>query len=272
MNNSKQISILGCGWLGIPLAKHFIALGYKVKGSVRREKKIDELKQAEIQAYLLNIGSNKIEGKITDFLKSSDVLIICIPPGLRKQPNESFVDKIKNLLPFIAQSAIKKVLFISSTSVYANDKSIVTENTIPSPETVSGKQLLATEQLLKKNAHFQTTILRFGGLIGPGRHPVKTIAGRTGLKNPKAPVNLIHLEDCIGIIQRIIEQEQWAQIFNAAAPYHPSKETYYTEIASNRGMSTPLFDNQSPSKGKYIDSHKILDNLKYNFKKSDLAE
>jgi 3-hydroxyisobutyrate dehydrogenase-like beta-hydroxyacid dehydrogenase len=31
---NKSISILGCGWLGVPLAKHLIQKGFSVKGSV----------------------------------------------------------------------------------------------------------------------------------------------------------------------------------------------------------------------------------------------
>jgi nucleoside-diphosphate-sugar epimerase len=91
------------------------------------------------------------------------------------------------------------VLFISSTSVYNDVDAFVTEETIARPATESGKQLLETEQLLQSNINFKTTILRFGGLIGEDRHPVKFLAGRENLENPNAPINLIHQEDCIGI-------------------------------------------------------------------------
>jgi nucleoside-diphosphate-sugar epimerase len=90
------------------------------------------------------------------------------------------------------------VLFISSTSVYNDVDAFVTEETIARPATESGKQLLETEQLLQSNINFKTTI-RFGGLIGEDRHPVKFLAGRENLENPNAPINLIHQEDCIGI-------------------------------------------------------------------------
>lgn len=102
----------------------------------------------------------------------SQFLIINIPPKLRGNSTENFVEKIKNLIPFIEKSGIKKVLFVSSTSVYSDEDKVVTEETIPNPDTESGKQLFKCEKLLQENSHFETTILRFGGLIGEDRHPI----------------------------------------------------------------------------------------------------
>ena len=99
------------------------------------------------------------------------------------------------------------MLFISSTSVYGEENLIVTEETELNPDTESGKQLVQTEQLLQSNLNFKTTILRFGGLIGEDRHPIKFLAGRKNIENPNAPINLIHQDDCIGIIMEILEIE-----------------------------------------------------------------
>lgn len=270
MNKSIQISIFGCGWLGLPLGKQFVASGHHVKGSVRQEKNISELKKAGIQAYLLDVGVEKIKGDFSEFLKGSEILIISIPPGLRKQPAENFVDKIKTILPYIEQSKIQKVLFISSTSVYANDNSTVTEKTIPLPEADSARQLLASEQLLKRNRHFQTTVLRFGGLIGTDRHPIHYLAGKKNLNNPEAPINLIHLDDCINIIDKIIVENRWSETFNAVAPFHPTREEYYTDQAKLRGLKPPLFIEGIPSRGKTVRCQKIQNVLEYQFVRSSL--
>lgn len=270
MNNSKQISILGCGWLGLPLGKKLVASGYQVKGSIRQEEKIFGLKNAGIQAFLLDISAEKIKGDFAQFLEGTEILIIAIPPGLRKNPAENFLDKIKTILPYIEQSEIQKVIFISSTSVYANDNSTITENTIPLPETKSGKQLLVTEQLLKCNRHFKTTILRFGGLIGSNRHPITSLTGKKNLKNPQTPVNLIHLDDCIEIISKIIKKDIWSEVFNAVAPFHPKREEYYFDQAKLRGLRAPVFNQNIPSQGKTVSSQKMQKVLEYQFIKNAL--
>mgnify|MGYP003615968040 CR=1 FL=1 len=42
-----KISILGCGWLGFPLAQKLIETGYEVKGSTTSESKLEALKKVK---------------------------------------------------------------------------------------------------------------------------------------------------------------------------------------------------------------------------------
>lgn len=258
-----HISILGCGWLGLPLAKALIAEGYTIKGSTTTPAKIDLLNVAGIEPFLISLSESGPEGDITDFLEGLEVLIIDVPP--KAKSGESYTAKIKNLIPHIEQSGTKKVLFVSSTSVYADDNSIVTEDTVPNPDTESGKQLVETEKLLQENTNFKTTILRFGGLIGGDRHPVYHLAGRQNIANPDAPVNLIHRNDCIGIIKAIINKEAWGEVFNGVAPYHPTRKEYYTQKAKELRLELPGFDEESIANGKTINSEKALSVLKYKF-------
>ncbi len=264
----KQISILGCGWLGLPLAKSLINKGFSVNGSSTSENKLPILENSRISPFQIMINENEIVGNIEGFLENSEILIIDIPPKLRGNSTENFVAKIKTILPYIEQSTIEKVIFISSTSVYADDNSVVTENTIPKPETESGKQLLETEQLLLSNACFQTTIVRFGGLIGEDRNPIQMLSGKKDILNPEAPINLIHQIDCIGIIIKIIETESFNEIFNAVLPFHPTRKEYYSQKAMERNLPLPEFDSSKPSVGKSIKSEKVENYLKYKFKKS----
>ena len=275
---NKKISILGCGWLGLPLAKSLLAKGYEVKGSTTSESKLEVLKNVGISPFQIQLDAHQIIGNMEDFLKETNVLVIDIPPGLRKETSTSnemtFVNKIKNLIPFIEKSGIQKVVFVSSTSVYGDSFPIVeiTEETKPNPDTESGKQLVIAETLLQSNPHFKTTVIRFGGLLGDDRHPVKFLAGRTNVENPEAPVNMIQREDCIGIIEEILKQVQhdnweWNQTFNAVAPQHPTRKAYYHKKAEILNLPLPTFAEDSESKGKIISSKKVETILGYSFQK-----
>lgn len=252
-----RISILGCGWLGLPLGAKLSESGLIVKGSTTSPHKIEILRNTGIDPFIISLSNVNVEGNIEDFLSVADVLIIDIPPKLRST-SEDFVAKIRLLIPFIIKSEIAHVLFVSSTAVYADNNSIVTENTLPNSETESGRQLVEAEKLLMDNPSFRTTILRFGGLIGTDRHPVKFLSGRENIENPNAPVNLIHQTDCIGIICHILETGLWGQIYNAAAPQHPTRENYYTEKAKSHALPIPIFDHTTKSLGKTIDPTKII--------------
>ncbi|PIF61220.1 NAD(P)-dependent oxidoreductase [Flavobacterium sp. 11] len=265
-----KISILGCGWLGFPLAKALLKRDYLVNGSTTSTEKLAVLENAGIEPFLIALSENKTSGNVTGFLEDSKILIIDVPPKLRGSEAESFVSKIRNVIPFIEKSSIENVLFISSTSVYNDDDAFVTEETIPKPDTEGGKQLLETEKLLQSNINFKTTVLRFGGLIGEDRNPIKFLAGRENLDNPDAPINLIHQEDCVGIILKIIENDVWNETFNAVAPSHPSRERYYTQKAVDLDLALPKFNHKNPSIGKTILSTKIETVLNYTFTKPNL--
>ena len=275
---NKPISILGCGWLGLPLAKTLIENGFSVKGSTTSENKLSLLEENKIEPFLLSLFEDKIEGNITEFLNNSEVLIIDIPPSLRKDTSISFVAKIKTLVTQIEKSEIKKVLFVSSTSVYRDVFPIeeITEETPTNPDTESGRQLVEVEQLLLGNLNFDTTIIRFGGLIGEDRHHIKFLAGKENVENPDAPINFIHQEDCIGIITAILKHHLNSselseqidnQIFNAVAPQHPTRLEYYHKKAKNMNLALPIFVKDTASKGKIILSTKIATVLSYTFKK-----
>jgi nucleoside-diphosphate-sugar epimerase len=268
----KQISILGCGWLGLPLAKSLIEKGFSVKGSTTTIQKIPVLKKAGINTFRLELSEDGFTGeKPGPFFANSDILIIDIPPKAKNVSGKIFVKKIENLIPFIKKAKIKKVIFISSTAVYNDDYSTVTETTQTNPDTESGKQLLEAEKVFSLNIlDFATTIIRFGGLIGEDRHPIYHLAGKQNLGNPGAPINLIHQIDCIGIIEKIIELDYWNDTFNAVAPFHPTRKEYYTQKATELGLPLPEFAEVATSFEKTIYSNKVEDNLNYKFQNTTL--
>ena len=264
---NKHISIIGCGWLGLPLATALVKNGHIVKGSTTSSIKIEVLKKAGIIPFMVSISDDGISGAIDDCLKNSEILVINIPPGLRKNPDANFVKQMDLLCSHVERSEIKKVLYISSTSVYEETLEIpmITEDRAPNGKSSSSKQLIGAEHVFKTNCHFETTILRFGGLIGGSRNPAKYLSGKKEATDPEGPVNLIHQDDCIAIIETIIKNEHWNTDFNAAAPQHPSREIYYTTLCKMQNLPLPQFDHTKASKGKIISNGKVERILNYDF-------
>jgi hypothetical protein len=96
------------------------------------------------------------------------------------------------------------------------------------------------------------------------------LAGRKNIENPNAPINLIHQEDCIGIILKIIELNCWNETFNAVTPFHASRKEYYTQKAIDLNLTLPEFNSESPTFGKTISSDKAENVLGYTFVKPNL--
>jgi len=255
---SKRIAILGCGWLGLPLAKKLIADGFQINGSTTRDEKLEVLSKERINAFLISLSEDGIMGNTFDFLKDTSIIVINVPPKLRGANRENYIKKIELLHDVISQSTVQKVIFVSSTSVYGAIEGEVTEETEPQPSTESGQQLLKSESIFKNDNNLETTILRFGGLIGPDRHPIHMLSGRKNLSNGHHPINLIHLNDCIRIIQSIMEKNWWNETFNAVYPYHPKKKDYYTLAAKKRGLQVPDYKEDKSIKGKIINSNRLI--------------
>ncbi len=265
-----NISILGCGWLGFPLAERLLEAGHLVKGSTTSRDKIQSLHLRGIIPFHIKILEEGVQGDLSSFLSDADLLIINIPPGLRGDPEANFIGKMGRLMDHLGNSPVKNLLFVSATSVYEDKDNfpVYTEDDPANGTAVNSSQLISAENLFRSSESFTTTIIRFGGLFGPGRHPVQYLAGKKDISNPKAPVNLIHLEDCIGIISSIISKEAWGEINNAVYPEHPSREIYYSKIAEERNLAKPGFAENQISKGKIIESVNVGEKLDYTFAES----
>lgn len=255
MKNS--ISILGSGWLGMPLAKSLQEQGYSVLLSTRHVEKVLYIQAQGIEPHIVDISSPLTS--MQPFLQS-DTLIINITC---KELNDYLA-----LLREIEVSPIKQVLFISSTSVYASDAGLCKESDPLDTET----KLRKIERLFADNNHFQCSVIRFAGLVGPKRHPGRFFATGKVIRDSAAKVNLIHLHDCIGIIQSVLAQAAWGEVFNGCADNHPTKHKYYSEMATLLGYPEPVCLKSENSASKVVCNEKVKSQLGYQFVYPDLYQ
>ncbi|MCF8383931.1 MAG: SDR family oxidoreductase [Chlorobium sp.] len=261
----ETISVLGCGWLGLPLAKALVAKGYCLKGSTTREEKLDLLRDSGIEPFLVRLDPEMEGEDLTDFLQS-DILVVNIPPPRRDDVVEFHIQQISSLIDALGQSPVRSVLFVSSTSVYPMLNREVSEDDAVDPESSSGQALLHAEEMLLQEPGFQTTVVRFGGLVGYDRSPEKYFGRMTEIAYPDQPMNLIHRDDCVQIMTEIIRLQQWGEVFNACSPLHPRKLDYYSSAAETAGVSLPSpVSAEGPSPFKLVSSRKLAAALNYTF-------
>lgn len=250
----QRISILGCGWLGKALAIKLIKKGYDVKGSSTSNKNFDKLKLKGITPFTIDI--RKRENDVSDFLLS-DILIIAI--------TSKNIDDFKNLVFQIEKSEIRKVLFVSSTSVYPNTNGVVTEDTPTKKSSLS-----EIEYLFRTNSILNATIIRFGGLFGYDREPGNFIKNDGEIENPNGYINFIHRDDCVQIIEQIIANDAWNITLNACTDSHPKRREFYKKELKRSGRFDPIFNEESLTAYKIVNSEKLKALLDYKFKYSDL--
>ncbi|MES2266258.1 MAG: SDR family oxidoreductase [Bacteroidota bacterium] len=233
------VSILGCGWYGLALAKALVASGVKVNGSTTSIEKLPLLDAEGINSFLIDLSADRLDYNPEFF--TCDVLVIAIPPKARSGAGAEYVPKLKKVVSAIDKHSIKKVILISSTGIYADQNCELNELSDPKPNTPSGQVLFDAEELFKQQTGFETTIIRFGGLIGPGREPGRFFAGKKDIPNGLAPVNMIHQDDCVGFTLALIDKDAFGYTFNACTPHHPPKFAFYTHAAAKAGLQAPEF-------------------------------
>ena len=263
----KLISILGCGWLGLPLAEQLLKTGYTVKGSTTSAEKADWLRKKGIDAHQLQLNPEPI-GNL-DALVQADTLIIDIPPKAGKLGDEFHPQQIQYVVEAVRKASVKHVIYVSSTSVYPDLNRVVTEEDVTKPEQSAAQALVQAEQLVRSlEPACQVTILRCGGLLGYDRMPGKYVAGRT-VDTGAVPVNYLHPDDAVGILLTIV-QGNITGTFNAVSPEHPTREAIYRKNCADFGYELPTFVAPAePIPYKIISPAKLIQATNYPYKYPD---
>lgn len=258
MNNagvSLRISVLGCGWLGLPLLTHLVQDGHQVAGSSRNPATLAAITAAGGKAFYLDLP----EPPPRAFLENADILIITLPPGGRRlgaAARADYLERLAALQPWLNRANTPHVIYTSSTGVYGAATGTVDEAHITTPHTHSGIAVAAVEDWLRRQAA-PLSILRLAGLLGPGRHPGNFFGGKDRpIPNGDAPVNLVFLEDVMAAFRIMIKQGLPQGIFNVCAESHPAKGAYYVTASADLGLSIKEVI-PGGKEGKSIDSTRL---------------
>lgn len=256
---SNDVTIVGAGWLGMPLAQKLKGFGVDTRLSKRTAAGVTELIHSGWRAWQFELG--QAPGATFELFDSS-VLVLNIPSGRKALDGFEFSKKMIELIDSVMDLPISRILFISTTSVYGSANRIVMEDSEVNPDTDSGKAHEAIESHLIRHYPQSTTILRLAGLVGENRHPAKYLAGRKGLANPGQRVNLIHLHDVVCGICEILTKDIWGKVLHLSATEHPTREEYYQWAAEKLDLAMPEFvDNGKPGQGKVLDCSATLKEL-----------
>lgn len=252
----KTISILGAGWLGLPLAETLKNNGYTVRVTTTTPSKMNTFAAKGLDAFLVSDTHFK-EDELHEFFRGTDVLIITIPPN-RAAGGDEYVKSIAKFLPFIGQHCIKDVLFTGSTTVYLSLSGLVNEDTPITPVALMDRQIVEIENLLLQNTAFNATILRLGGLIGEDRHPVTFMAMRPEIAEANEPVNMVHRDDIIRFVQELVKKKLPNAVFNVVAPVLDDKRAFYTKAAKEFKVTLPAFVDSTAPKMRRVDGTRIV--------------
>lgn len=232
-----KIKIIGCGWLGIQVGEHLSKLGHNVYGSYRSESLKEIISKTRIDGFELNLI---LKPQISTYIFDNvDVFIISLPPIKKEDP-----DYYAAVLATFARQipVASKVIFTSSTGIYPPKKGRYSEDYSFTVEEQNG--LFNAESELRIILGDRLTILRLGGLIGPKRHPIKSLQGRSISNDGSAPINLIHSNDVCRAIKSLIDKMVFGKTYNLVFPMNFSKKRYYSSMIKKYDLEPITFRNE----------------------------
>jgi len=204
----KRILIVGCGKIGLRVAKE-LALENQVWGL--RKGTPETIQDLELlSADVTNVAS--LARVFQDIPPGIHYIIYCLTPGERSEQGyrATYVTGLKNTLEALPDtSSLKRILFISSTSVFhQNDSQWLDESSDTLPTSFSGRVLLEAEALLK-TFDISSTVIRFSGIYGHSRSRlIQQVKQQEALISHEIRLtNRIHEDDCVGFILHLIRQD-----------------------------------------------------------------
>lgn len=229
-----NITIIGCGWLGQQLAASLIDSGQNVRGNYRTSKTKTDLVDLRIEPFKWEIAESDLVQIDQEITSTTDVLIICLPPSCA----EDYPLVLQNLVLQFKDDVL--VIFTSSTGIYPKREGVFDE-TYEFNKQEKDSVLYRAENRLRSLLKNRLTILRLGGLIGPNRHPIKFVSGKTYDDDGSAPINLIDSRDICLLVDFLIENEKFGSLFNVVCPSTLSKRSYYSAIAKELTLESPSY-------------------------------
>jgi nucleoside-diphosphate-sugar epimerase len=245
----KRIVVLGCGYVGAAFASQAQAHGHAVVGVVRSVESRDRLRTLGVAAVACDLQAVDWSSLPT----VADVVVYAASTGGAGADAYALTYDagVKRALAWAREVGAGHFIFTSSTGVYRQDDGAIVNEDSPVGGTPTADAILAGERAVLSSGLPRATVLRFGGLYGPGRHYLldqlrrgeNVIGGRVDHF-----INYLHREDAAGAILATTEgAAPGARVYNVTDGRPVTKADLAVWISDQLGLPAPVFDAAAPA-------------------------
>jgi nucleoside-diphosphate-sugar epimerase len=234
-----RVLIAGCGYVGSALGIRLAAEGHAVWG-LRRKPEVLCKRIQPVQADLTKPETLEGLPRQLDFVAYT----AAADRNEEGAYQTIYVDGVANLIDALKQQemVVGRFLFTSSTAVYSQSSGEwVDEESPTEPSHFSGQCLLRGERLLLRGP-FPSTVLRLGGIYGPGRtRLIESVRRGEALCSEKVRTysNRIHLEDCAGALHHLMSSQARRELY-LAVDHDPAERCEVLRwLAQKLGVPAP---------------------------------
>lgn len=236
--------IFGCGYLGLRVAKLWLDRGIAVAAVTRSEARAAELNRIGIKPVIADVTDPKSLQTLSDLQGVEGILYaVGLDRSSGKSMEEVYLDGLGHALDALKTVLPRRLVFVSSTSVYAQEDGLWVNETSPlTASSGSGKIVSLAEELLRSRAP-AAVVLRFAGIYGPGRllrqNPIEK--GEPIPVEPDKWLNLVHVEDGAVAVDLAWDQAPPGSDYLIADGNPVTRGDFYRTLARLLGAPEPRF-------------------------------
>lgn len=219
-----RVLVVGCGYVGWPLALELARRGHTTFGLRRSPEKLIAPSSPPNPVTLLTADITQ-PASLQTLPRDFDWVVNCVASGGGDATDYQrlYLEGMRNLIHWLDPQPRRptRFLYTSSTGVYGqNDGSEVDETSVTAPTTATAKILLETEQTLLSAAlvkPFAAVVLRVAGIYGPDRGYLlkQFLRGEARIEGEGGrTLNMIHRTDLIHTIITALETARAGAIYN----------------------------------------------------------
>ena len=251
-----RVLIVGCGYVGLPLGAELARCGHDVFGLRRTADGAGELRTAGITPVVGDV-TQPVSLRVLPGPFDWVVNTVSSSKGGADVYRSVYVEGTRNLIALLAGSGVRKFIYTSSTSVYAQaDGGVVTEESAAEPSAETGRLLVETEGLLLSAARergFPAVVLRVAGIYGPGRGHLFQQFLRDEARisgDGSRLLNMIHRDDVVGAAMAALERGEPGRIYNVADDEPVSQLEFFRWLSEELHKPLPAFASAEESAGR----------------------
>jgi len=247
----RPVAIVGCGYLGLRLARRWRDLAYLVRGFATRPQSLKDIAATGAEALQLDL-----DGPLAHVHLTGHLLYYLVPPaldGAHDRRLERFLGEI--------EGPVERFIYISTTGVYGNRAGAwVNEDTPPAPQSERAVRRLRAENALRAWAEalgVSWCILRVPGIYGPGRLPLERLRrGEPAIRPQEAtPSNRIHVEDLASACLAAGRAKSAdRRIYNVTDGTDDSLTSYLLRVARIGNLPRPPLISRAEARARFSDS------------------
>ena len=274
-----KVLIIGCGYVGLPLGEELARLGHTVVGARRSTEGLEEVRQAGLEPIAFDVTSEEEWLALpTDF--DWVVNTVSSSKGGADQYTRVYLQGNRNLIQWAARSAVKKIVYTSSTSVYAqSDGAEVDEASATEPTSPTSRVLVEAEKVLLEAGRTgiaPAVVVRVAGIYGPGRGHLfqNYVKGEAVIPDDGSRLsNMVHRDDVAGAIIAALERGQPGEVYNAVDQEPVALIDFFGWLSRELGRPMPpqvpsdqLPERKRGATSKRVSHRKMVEVLGYQLK------